>query len=212
MPRIRRRHAMPRSTASGDSSFMSPPPCPRRTTSFSRVSVSKRSAPTARATTRWKLFVPMSSAARTGASPSSEADGLVRGAVTAASVPGATVSVSDHRRARVDPIEHTLAEAGDLLEAAAEPVVVRGLVPDDERGLDRLVEITRLDGRGAPLGRAVGTGDRGRRPRTGEAVIREESSLARQGAAHGRLAGLAPRAPEDVADDEVAEAIVEVPR
>ena len=54
---------MPRSMASADISFMSPPPRPSRTTSFSLVRVSKRSPPTGRATTRWKLFVPMSSAA-----------------------------------------------------------------------------------------------------------------------------------------------------
>src|SRR3954469_5601910 len=50
--------------ASGVSCFMSPPPDPRRTTSFSRAITSKRLSPTTRATTRWKELVPTSMAAR----------------------------------------------------------------------------------------------------------------------------------------------------
>ena len=46
-----------------DSCFMSPPPWPRRTVSFSRVTISYPLS-SRRATTRWKLLVPMSSAAR----------------------------------------------------------------------------------------------------------------------------------------------------
>ncbi len=74
MRRIRRSAPMPRSTASSPRRFMSPPPWPSRTVSFSRVTTSKlvvsRSPPCTRATTRWKLFVPRSSAATTpGSSP-----------------------------------------------------------------------------------------------------------------------------------------------
>ena len=52
----------PRSMASSESSFISPPPWPRRTTSFSRVTTSKPPG-TGLATTRWKLLVPISNAA-----------------------------------------------------------------------------------------------------------------------------------------------------
>src|SRR5215203_2916009 len=192
MRRIRRRQAMARSTASGASSFMSPPPWPRRTTSFSRVNVSNRSPPTARATTRWKLFVPMSSAASTGGSP------------------GFTASLPDPGEAGVESIEHTLAEGGDLLEAAAQDVVGRRVVADDERGLDRLVQVAGLD-----AGRAVVTGDgvvreQRRGPRARQAVVGEEARLALQRAVERGLGRLAVGTAEHVADDEVTEPPVQV--
>ena len=191
---------MPRSMASGDSSFMSPPPWPRRTTSFSRVSVSKRSPPTGRATTRWKLFVPMSRAASTGRSTCSS--GVV------------TMSASDLRRAGLQPVQHTFAEAGDLLEAAAERR--RRSTPSspiDERGLDRLVEVAGLDAAPARRWRrpsSSGTIDCAQR--AGQAVVdRGAAASPSSGLPSGELGGLAPRPAEDVADDEVAEAVVEVP-
>ena len=61
--RIRRRAATARAIASGLICFISPPPWPRRTMSFWRVSTSKPSSPTRRATTRWNELVPMSRAA-----------------------------------------------------------------------------------------------------------------------------------------------------
>ena len=63
--RMRCRQAIARSIASGAISFMSVPPWPRRTTSFSRLTISKPSSPVRRATTMWKLLVPRSRAART---------------------------------------------------------------------------------------------------------------------------------------------------
>ena len=63
MRRNRPRAATPRSMASACSSFMSPDPVPRRTTSLSRARISNRLLPVGRATTRWKLLVPMSIAA-----------------------------------------------------------------------------------------------------------------------------------------------------
>ncbi len=63
MRRNRPRAATPRSMASAWSSFMSPDPDPSRTTSLSRARISKRLLPVGRATTRWKLLVPMSIAA-----------------------------------------------------------------------------------------------------------------------------------------------------
>ena len=56
--------ATPLSMASAASTFMSPPPDPRRTISFSLPTTSNRSSPATRATTRWKEFVPTSIAAR----------------------------------------------------------------------------------------------------------------------------------------------------
>ena len=56
--------AMPRSMASGASSFMSPPLEPRRTASFSSAITSKWPSSSKRATTRWMELVPMSTAAR----------------------------------------------------------------------------------------------------------------------------------------------------
>ena len=52
---------------------MSPDPEPSRTTSFSRARISKRLFPVGRATTRWKLLVPMSMAA-TGVAGWGESD------------------------------------------------------------------------------------------------------------------------------------------
>src|SRR5439155_18465622 len=57
----------------GWSSFMSPDPVPSRTTSLSRARISKRLFPVGRATTRWKLLVPMSIAA-TGVAASGAGD------------------------------------------------------------------------------------------------------------------------------------------
>src|SRR4051812_3501995 len=150
MRRIRRRQARPRSMASADISFMSPPPWPSRTTSFSLVSVSKRSPPTGRATTRWKLFVPMSRAASTG--PSTCSSGVV------------TMSASDLRRAGLQPVQHTLPEAGDLLETGAQDVVGRSLIADHQGGLDRLVEVARFDLRPVALHGPVLVRDDGLRP------------------------------------------------
>ena len=62
--RNRSRVSMPRSMASGSSSFMSPEPEPSRTISFSRAITSKLVPSPNRATTRWIEFVPMSIAAR----------------------------------------------------------------------------------------------------------------------------------------------------
>ena len=59
--RMLRSAMTPRSIASGLSSFMSPEPSPSRTISFSRAITSKPEW-VARAITRWKLFVPISSA------------------------------------------------------------------------------------------------------------------------------------------------------
>ncbi len=56
--------SMPRSMASGASSFMSPPPEPSRTVSFSSAMTSKWPTSSKRATTRWIELVPMSMAAR----------------------------------------------------------------------------------------------------------------------------------------------------
>ena len=47
---------MPRSMASGSSTFMSPPPWPSRTISFCRVTTSMPPRSETRATTRWKLI------------------------------------------------------------------------------------------------------------------------------------------------------------
>ena len=67
MRRMRARAATPRSMASGASSFMSPPPRPRRTISFSCVRTSKARSPSTRATTRWNELVPTSMAASVSA-------------------------------------------------------------------------------------------------------------------------------------------------
>src|SRR5215213_1726233 len=187
---------MPRSMASLDISFMSPPPWPSRTTSFSLVKVSKRSPPTGRATTRWKLFVPMSSAASTGSSTCSS--GVV------------TMSASDLRRAGLQPAQHTLAEAGDLLETSAQDVVGRTLVTDHQCRLDRLVEVARFDLRRSARRGPVLVGHDRLRPSAGHAVVDEVARLTLQRAAEGQLRGLAPRPAEDVADHEVPEAVVEI--
>jgi len=66
------RVATPRAMAAADSRFMSPPPEPRRTISFSRVMTSKRPSPATRATTMWIELVPTSMAASVrGLTPSS---------------------------------------------------------------------------------------------------------------------------------------------
>ena len=54
-------------------------------------------------------------------------------------------SVGESSGAGRDALEHALAEAGDLLEPAAQHVVGRRVVADDQRGLDRLVEIAGFD-------------------------------------------------------------------
>ena len=71
---IRASAATPRSMASGSSCFMSPPPWPRRTVTFSRSITSKRAPCLIFAITRWKLLVPTSIAASTGSvtEPSSQ--------------------------------------------------------------------------------------------------------------------------------------------
>src|SRR5690606_12766495 len=120
MSRMRARQATPRSIASGVSSFMSPPPEPRRTTSLARVSVSNPPPGAGRATTMWKLFVPMSKAARFMASP-----GSARRQV---------VGLGD---ATAEAVDHAEAEVGDLLEGAALQVVVEPGVADDDRRLHR---------------------------------------------------------------------------
>ncbi len=78
--RNRARVAIPRSIAPSSRCFMSPPPDPRRTISFSRSRTSKPCNPFTLATTRWSELVPMSTAARTSG-------GLVIDASTAAGRP-----------------------------------------------------------------------------------------------------------------------------
>src|SRR5829696_829911 len=215
MRRIRRSEAIPRSMASGASSFMSPPPWPRRTTSFSRVNVSKRSPPTGRASTRWKLFVPMSRAPSTV--PSAMA--LISCRCASDRVPdwsagGAgirhVVSVLQELFAGVDPAEDAGAEAGDLLEGAAQHVVGGAVVTGDQCGLDGLVEVAGLD-EDAAGGAALLVRHERLRPGAGEAVVDEGAVLTRQRAVERRLGGLAPGRSEHVADGEVAHLLVALP-
>ena len=182
-----------------DSSFMSPPPWPRRTTSFSRVSVSKRSPPTGRATTRWKLFVPMSSAASTGPSTCSS------GVVTIVSLRSGRVQASQ-------PVQHTL--RGSWRSSRTRCRARRRSTPSSpttsavwiasSRSPGSIVAVARVAARPVRRGSIV----------CAQAPVRQSSSeeprLALQRAAERDLGGLAPRPAEDVADDEVAEAVVQV--
>src|SRR5829696_7044386 len=109
--------------------------------SFSRVTTSYevRSSPTTRATTRWKLFVPMSSAASTAASDPTTAS------VTRWSEPAAarTMASADSVLAGGQSTQHPCPERIDLLEGGAVEVRVGGLVAQEHRGADGLVQVSR---------------------------------------------------------------------
>ena len=186
---------MPRSMASAAISFMSPPPWPRRTTSFSRVSVSKRSPPTGRATTRWKLLVPMSSAASTAVGP-------------AAAV---TVSVADPGDAGVEALRAHL--RGSWRSSRSRCRGRRRSSDSSPTTSAVWIASSRSPGSITAASRGVVPVASGMMSAT-QLPVRQSSSeaavLAGERAAERLLGGLAPGAAEHVADDEVAEAVVEV--
>ena len=137
----------PRWMAAGVRSFMSPPPEPRRTMSFSRAITSKRASPTTRATTRWKELVPTSMAAR-----------VVGVVVTRrSSDPAGRHAVDDALAERRHPVEH----GADLVGLVA---LLAGA--EAQEGDDALVEVAgrqeQLAGPGRPRARAGCCGSRRR--------------------------------------------------
>src|SRR5262249_5242774 len=138
--------ATPRSIASGARRFMSPPPDPRRTISFSRVMTSKRASPVTRATTRWIELVPTSMAARARCRSSSEV--------------AAVAALEDPAPERLDAFEHGAGLGGRV-------GLVTGAVP--EEGDQAFVEVTGREGE-AVLLLIVLAGEVAPGPHAGEAV------------------------------------------
>src|SRR5882724_5297544 len=150
MRRNRPRAATPRSMASGWSSFMSPDPVPSRTTSLSRARISNRLFPVGRATTRWKLLVPMSIAATGTATwgacdttrgrlpPPAEGlsprlpSGVVTAAATAARTPMIVRTIATELAVR----EHQVKAAVDLLDGGATVPFVARYRKEATGGLD----------------------------------------------------------------------------
>src|SRR5215213_5473428 len=179
-----RRASTPRWMDSGVSTFMSPPPDPRRTISFSRAITSKRAFPTTRATTRWKELVPTSMAAS------------VVGATASSSDATGLHTVHDALAERRHPVEHG-AHLVDAVAAFART--------EAEEGDDALVEVTGRQGDLA-IGIAL-LGERAPRPRTGEAVAIERAVLAGLGHSETTLHGVGPGVAHEHRDGEVADLV-----
>src|SRR5688572_16239766 len=101
--------------ASGWSSFMSPDPGPSLTTSLSRARISNRLLPVGRATTRWKLLVPMSMAA-TGMAASGASDTIDRGYPPTVTGSPPSVPIARTIATELGVREHQVTAAVDLLD------------------------------------------------------------------------------------------------
>ena len=108
-----------------------------------------------------------------------------------------------------DTTEHTFTEAIDLLERAADLVVVEARVAERDRRQHRLVEVARRDlAAGFALLRAqLAPGQHVGRPCAHEAVVGERSRLTGERAAEQDLGLLGPSGGEQVADGEVGVAL-----